>query len=157
MNSPGLMSSLDTFNRFSAPGRPEPVSPREVPIRIESDIVHARLAVREAAKALGFGPTDTTRIVTAASELARNILKYAGSGLVRVRALDTAEHTGIEIEFEDQGPGIADLDQAMTEGFSTSGGFGMGLPGAKRLMDELNIQSELGVGTRISLKKWRQP
>ncbi len=156
MNSPGLMSSQDTSNRFSAPSRPEAARLREVPVRAESDIVLARLAVREAASTLGFGPTDTTRIVTAASELARNIRKYAGSGVVRMRALKTAERVGIEIEFEDQGPGIADLDQAMAEGFSTSGGYGMGLPGARRLMDEMSIQSELGAGTRISLKKWRQ-
>ena len=127
----------------------------ELSIRTESDIVLARRAVREASQSLGFGITDTTRIVTAASELARNVFKYAGEGVMRLRNLDTGNHSGLEIQFQDHGPGIQDLARAMQEGFSTSGGFGMGLLGAKRLMDEMEITSVVGQGTHVVLKKWR--
>jgi serine/threonine-protein kinase RsbT len=127
----------------------------EVIIHEENDIVLARRKVREVANALGFGLTDTTRIVTAASELARNIFKYAGSGILSINNLEDEEHTGIELLFEDKGPGITDISKAMEEGYSTSNGFGMGLPGAKRLMDEMDIWSEIGNGTRVVIKKWR--
>jgi serine/threonine-protein kinase RsbT len=130
-------------------------SGREVVIKTESDIVVARRAVREAATALGFGITDTTRIVTAASELARNVFKYAGEGVMRLRPLDNGGRAGIEATFVDHGPGIPDVAKAMEEGYSTSGGFGMGLPGAKRLMDEMEIQSALGKGTTVTIRKWR--
>jgi serine/threonine-protein kinase RsbT len=128
----------------------------ELPIEAESDLVTARQVIRKTSEALGFGLTDTTRIVTAASELARNVFTYAGRGVVRVRCLDAPGRNGIEVEFEDRGPGIPDLDQALAEGFSTSGGQGMGLPGARRLMDEMCIHSTLGAGTKVSLKKWRR-
>lgn len=126
----------------------------EVPIRSEADIVTAREAIRDAATALGFGITDVTRIVTAASELTRNIYQYAGSGVMRWRVLVQNGENGIELIFEDQGPGIADMTRAMTPGFSTGKGMGMGLPGSKRLMDEMTIQSEVGKGTTICVKKW---
>lgn len=127
-----------------------------VPIRTEGDIVLARRAVREVANALGFGLTDTTRIVTAASELARNIVKYAGEGTMSMRSIDAAVGTGLELEFSDRGPGIADVAQAMAEGFSTTGGLGMGLPGARKLMDDLQIESRVGRGTRVVIRKWRR-
>ena len=127
---------------------------REVPIRAEWDIVLARRAVRETSTALGFGTTETTRIITAASELARNTFTHAGGGIMRVRSLDALERRGIELEFEDQGPGIPDLPRALAGASSTCGGFGLGLPGARRLMDEMSIHSLLGVGTTIRLKKW---
>jgi len=127
----------------------------EVPIREERDVVLARLAVREAASTLGFNPSDTTRIVTAVSELARNLFEYAGRGVMRVISLQEDGRQGIEVVFEDQGPGIIDLDQAMLEGFSTGGGCGLGLPGARRLMDEMEVQSTRANGTTISMKKWR--
>lgn len=133
--------------------RPEPI---DAAIRIESeaDIVASRRIVREAAMALGFGVTDVTRIVTASSELTRNIFRYAGSGEMRLRSIMQADGPGIELVFEDRGPGIADLEGAMKVGFSTSGGLGLGLPGTKRLMDEMQIDSEVGRGTTVTVRKW---
>lgn len=128
----------------------------KVEIKTESDIVVARRAVRDASSAAGFGTTDTTRIVTAASELARNIFKYAGEGTLIMRHIVRADSSGLELEFADSGPGIADLDQAMREGFSSSGGLGMGLPGARRLMDEMEIVSTVGEGTQIVVRKWHR-
>jgi len=120
----------------------------------EGDIVAARRAVREAAQAVGFGLTDTTRIVTAASELARNICKYAGAGVMHVRHVERDDRAGLELDFVDKGPGIEDLEKAMEEGFSTSGGLGLGLPGSKRLMDEMDVRSTAGRGTTVSVRKW---
>jgi serine/threonine-protein kinase RsbT len=128
----------------------------EVPIRSESDIVATRRTVRQVATALGFGLTDVTRIVTATSELARNIVLYAGAGVMRWRELGRSGGVGVELTLEDTGPGIASIDQAMQEGYSTSGGLGLGLPGTKRLMDEFEIASEVGKGTRITVRKWRR-
>jgi serine/threonine-protein kinase RsbT len=128
----------------------------EVPIHSESDIVTARKVIRTAATALGFGVTDVTRIVTAASELARNVFRYAGSGTMRCHNLQQNESIGIEVTFVDKGPGIANVEQAMEPGYSTSGGLGLGLPGAKRLMDEIQVQSEVGKGTTITVRKWRR-
>lgn len=129
---------------------------REVHIRSESDIVVTRRAVREIATTLGFGLTDVTRIVTAASELARNIILYAGAGSMRWRPLDMRGRVGVELTLEDNGPGIASIEQVMQEGYTTSGGLGLGLPGTKRLMDEFEIASEVGKGTRITVRKWRR-
>ena len=126
----------------------------EVNIQEEVDIVAVRKAVREASAAGGFGVTDVTRIVTSASELARNVYAYAGSGVMRWRLLNTNGRSGIELTFEDHGPGIADLDQAMTEGYTSGGGLGMGLPGSKRLMGEMEIASEAGKGTTVTVRKW---
>jgi serine/threonine-protein kinase RsbT len=126
----------------------------EVAINEEVDIVAVRKAVREAAGACGFGVTDVTRIVTSASELARNVYVYAGAGVMRWRLLNTDGRSGMELAFEDQGPGIADVEQAMEEGHTTSGGLGMGLPGSKRLMGEMEIESEVGKGTRVTVRKW---
>jgi serine/threonine-protein kinase RsbT len=127
-------------------------------VRIESegDIVTVRRAVRDAAREIGFGVTDLTRIVTAASELTRNIYLYAGSGEVRWRQLNSGPSPGIEVVFEDRGPGISDLELALERGFSTSGGLGLGLPGAKRLMDEMEIETEVGKGTTVIVRKWRR-
>lgn len=130
--------------------------PHEGELRIESegDIVMARRLIRNAATTLGFGITDVTRIVTAASELTRNLYHYAGSGVMRWRSLAAAAGVGLELTFEDSGPGIPDVAKAMESGFSTSKGFGLGLPGAKRLMDEMTIQSEVGKGTTVQVRKW---
>lgn len=127
-----------------------------VPIHSESDIVTVRKAARLAATALGFGLTDVTRIVTAASELARNIFRFAGSGGLCWRWLDAGDRVGIELTFEDRGPGIPDIAQAMQEGYTTGGGLGLGLPGTKRLMDEMEIQSAVGQGTTVTVRKWRK-
>ncbi len=127
-----------------------------VPIHVEGDVVVARRAVRDAANRMGFGITDTTRIVTAASELARNIVKYAGAGTMVIRAIEQEARAGLELVFADRGPGIADIQQAMTEGYSTTGGLGMGMPGAKRLMDDMTVRSTLGEGTSVVVRKWRR-
>jgi serine/threonine-protein kinase RsbT len=126
----------------------------EFQITSENDIVMARKVVRDAAAALGFGLTDVTRIVTAASELTRNIYHYAKSGVMRWRFLNQSAKVGLELTFEDKGPGIPDVEKAMEAGFSTGKGLGMGLPGAKRLMDELTIESKLGKGTTVVVRKW---
>ena len=128
----------------------------EVEIKTEPDIALARRAVRDVAAEIGFGITETARIVTAASELGRNVHKYAGSGVMRWRALNNGDAKGLELRFEDHGPGIADVNEALREGHSTGGGLGMGLPGAKRLMDEMEINSSVGKGTTVTVRKWRR-
>lgn len=129
------------------------VTPGELVISGEYDIVQARKAVRQAAVEAGFGLTDVTRIVTAASELSRNIFTYAGTGTVRWRGLSD-EFEGLEIVFEDAGPGIPDVEEAMRPGYTTGKSLGMGLPGSKRLMDELELTSTPGVGTTVTIRKW---
>ena len=127
----------------------------EMVISNEHDIVMARKTVRDASTALGFGVTDVTRIVTAASELTRNIYLYAGSGVMRWHVLTRADLSqGIELIVEDQGPAIPDLELAMTPGYTGGKGLGMGLPGSKRLMDELEISSIVGQGTTVIIRKW---
>ena len=127
----------------------------EIAIQGEGDIVATRHTVREIAMKIGFGITDITRIVTAASELARNVYKYGGGGVVRWRQLTAERRSGLELQFVDQGPGIADISKALEVGYSTGNGLGLGLPAAKRLADELEIESDPGLGTRITLRKWR--
>ena len=126
----------------------------ELRIESESDLVTARRVVRDAATTVGFGITDVTRIVTAASELTRNIYQYAGSGVMRWRPVTAEARAGLELTFEDSGPGIANLAKAMEPGFSTSRGLGLGLPGAKRLMDEMTVHSQPGKGTTVEARKW---
>ena len=126
----------------------------EIQITSESDIVVARQAIRQVCATLNFGLTDVTRIVTAASELTRNIYQYAGCGVMRWRALIEGAKTGLEVTFEDNGPGIPDVEQALERDFSTSRGMGLGLPGAKRLMDEMTVQSTAGKGTIVQIRKW---
>lgn len=126
----------------------------EIRIDSESDIVVARKLVRDTATSLGFGLTDVTRIVTAASELTRNIYIYAGSGIMRCRPVASDSRRGVELVFEDKGPGIADITKAMTPGYTTSRGMGMGLPGSKRLMDEMDLKSAVGEGTTVVVRKW---
>jgi serine/threonine-protein kinase RsbT len=129
--------------------------PKAAVIRSDLDIVIARTLARDTAKALGFGAIDQARIATAVSELARNIFLYAGTGSVTVREVAKGGRKGIEIVCEDQGPGISDMDMAMQDGYTSSRGMGMGLPGAKRLMDEFDVHSQQGVGTTITCRKWR--
>src|SRR6185437_16376968 len=123
----------------------------EVPIRDEGDIVAARRTVRDAATQLGFTQTDVARIVTAASELARNVFRYAGEGVMRWSRVEKNDRIGIEIQFADQGPGIEDVELAFNEGYSTGGGLGMGLPGARKLSDEMEIESVVGKGTTVTI------
>lgn len=125
-----------------------------VPIKSENDIIVARRAVRDLAAGLSFGVTDVTRIVTAASELARNVFLYAGAGVMWWSTFDRNGSVGLELTFEDKGPGIPDIELAMKPGYGTSRGLGLGLPGAKRLMDEMVIHSEAGKGTSVTVRKW---
>ncbi|HLQ97341.1 MAG TPA: anti-sigma regulatory factor [Candidatus Dormibacteraeota bacterium] len=125
-----------------------------VTIQKEWDIVAARQLGRDVSKDVGFGTVDQARIATAISELARNIYLYAGNGKVCFEVIDKMERKGMCMIATDTGPGIKNLSQVMEDGFSTMGGLGAGLPGVKRLMDEFDIQSDVGKGTRISATKW---
>ncbi|MGE7763588.1 anti-sigma regulatory factor [Peribacillus sp. NPDC097895] len=120
----------------------------------EWDIVAARQLGRNVAKELGFGTVDQARITTAISELARNIYLYAGQGSVSIEKLNINGKSGLKIIAEDQGPGIEDIRRVMEDGYTTSGGLGAGLPGAKRLMDDFDIESMPGEGTTIVATKW---
>jgi serine/threonine-protein kinase RsbT len=125
-----------------------------VHIDSEFDIVTIRKKVRELSLDIGFSVTDVTRIVTSASELTRNISTHANKGFMSWRRLYSSECSGIELVFEDDGPGIPDINQALKPGYSTSGGIGIGLSGAERLMGELEIESTNGKGTRVTVRKW---
>ena len=125
-----------------------------VAINNPDDIVDARKAGHQLALDLGFSLTDVTMIATAISEVARNITSYAGHGAVRVAVADREGRKALIIRAEDEGPGIADIERAMEDGYSTGRGLGLGLPGARRLMDRLIVESELGRGTVIEMWKW---
>ena len=125
-----------------------------VAINNPDDIVDARKAGHQLALDLGFTLTDVTMIATAISEVARNITSYAGHGAVRVSVADREGRKALVIRAEDEGPGIADIERAMEDGYSTGRGLGLGLPGARRLMDQLIVESELGRGTVIEMWKW---
>lgn len=128
---------------------------RVIPVKTDLDIVAARVEGRNMAREMGFGTIDQARIATAISELARNVVLYAESGEVTIRMIVTDDRRkGLEVVCQDQGPGIADLALAQQDGYSTSGGLGMGLPGTKRLMDEFHIETELDVGTKVTIRKW---
>jgi serine/threonine-protein kinase RsbT len=128
---------------------------RVIPVKSDLDIVSARVEGRNLAREMGFGTIDQARIATAISELARNVVLYAGSGTVTIRVIATRDgRRGLEVLCEDNGPGIADLALAQQDGYSTSGGLGMGLPGTRRLMDEFYIETELDVGTKVTVRKW---
>jgi len=129
----------------------------EVRIRItaDGDIVLARQGARELADRIGFSRTDLTVIATAVSELARNIVRFAGEGEIFVELIETPR-CGVRVVARDAGPGIADVEQALADGFSTYQGLGLGLPGARRLMDEFTVDTEMGRGTTVTMTKWRQ-
>lgn len=120
----------------------------------DDDVVAARQAGRQLAEALGLSPTDLTLVATAISEVARNITAYAGSGEIVVRAVEQRGRRGIEVLARDEGPGIADVDRALQDGYTTGGGLGLGLPGARRLMDDFAIASREGAGTTVTMTKW---
>jgi serine/threonine-protein kinase RsbT len=124
-------------------------------IQSSADIVMVRQSVRKLAVELGFSLVDQTKIVTAASELARNTLDYGGGGTVQLEGLQEGIRKGLRLTFEDSGPGIPDIDLALKDGYTTGGGLGMGLSGTKRLVNEFNIVSRVGEGTRITITKWR--
>ena len=126
-----------------------------LPLATEGDVVLMRQTVRERMKQCGFTLVDQTKMVTAASELGRNALIHGGGGSVRIEVLAEGMRTGIRLTFEDHGPGIADLALAMTDGYSTGSGLGLGLGGSKRLVDEFEVRSAPGAGTRITVARWK--
>jgi serine/threonine-protein kinase RsbT len=132
----------------------EPALQTAIAIDAERDIVTARQRGRELAASAGFGGTDQTLIATAISEVARNILVYALHGEIRLRIEDLCGRSGIVVEAIDAGPGIVDVELALRDGYSTGKSLGLGLPGARRLMDELEIDTRIGKGTTVTLKKW---
>jgi serine/threonine-protein kinase RsbT len=128
---------------------------KTIALETADDIAVARNEVRVMAAALGFRMLDQTRLATVASELARNIVKYAGRGRLIVQPTeDPNGRQALRLIFEDQGPGIPNIEAAMRDGFSTGRGLGKGLPGSKRLVDEFNIESEIGRGTRVTVLRW---
>ena len=124
-------------------------------IRGTQDIVGVRQVVREWAISMGFSLVDQTKIVTAASELARNVVVYGGGGTLAIEALNDGNRRGLRLAFEDRGPGIPDVEAALRDGFTTGGGLGLGLGGAKRLCNEFEIASRPGAGTRVVITRWR--
>jgi serine/threonine-protein kinase RsbT len=126
-----------------------------VPIRVSDDIVRIRHEVRVRAVRIGLSLVDQTKIVTAASELARNTLDYGGGGTVEITTINAEQRRGIRLVFEDTGPGIADIERALSDGFTSGGGLGLGLGGAKRLCNEFEIKSTPGVGTRVMVARWK--
>jgi serine/threonine-protein kinase RsbT len=119
------------------------------------DIVLVRQAVRKKAIGLGFNLVDQTKIVTATSELARNTLDYGGGGTMMLQVIQNGRRSGIRLTFEDQGPGIPDVALALKDGYTTGGGMGLGLSGAKRLSDEFELETTPGKGTRVTILRWR--
>ncbi len=126
-----------------------------LPIRADQDIVRVRQAVRAWTVELKFSLVDQTKFITAASELARNTFEYGGGGTVRLESLQERGRNGLRLTFEDQGPGILDLDLALKDGYTTGGGMGLGLSGAKRLSNEFEIYSKVGEGTRVTITRWK--
>ncbi|MGV0106979.1 anti-sigma regulatory factor [Nostoc sp. DSM 114167] len=126
-----------------------------IEIQSSTDVVLVRQSVRQMAVEIGFGLVDQTKIVTAASELARNTLDYGGGGTVKLETLQEGRRRGLRLTFEDRGPGISDIELALKDGFTTGNGLGMGLGGAKRLANEFEIQSAVGEGTRIIIVRWK--
>ena len=127
---------------------------RKIPIRSESDIVEARRLGRELAREIGFGLVDQTRIATGISELTRNVVRYAGEGVLTLAPVSLGDRRGLEITCEDHGPGIPDIERALRGGSGRGGGLGLGIPGTKRLMDEFKIRSLVGIGTTVVVRKW---
>ncbi|MFI8951649.1 anti-sigma regulatory factor [Streptomyces sp. NPDC053750] len=125
-----------------------------LPIRSDLDLVWVRQHVRQAAAQLGFGLVDQTKLVTAASELARNTLVYGGGGTMETESLTESGARGLRLTFSDEGPGIADLEQALSDGFTSGGGLGMGLGGARRLVHDFAIESDPGAGTTVRVTSW---
>ncbi len=124
-------------------------------IRASTDIVLIRQEVRRWAGELGFSLVDQTKMITAASELARNSLNYGGGGIVQLEALQNGAKRGLRLTFEDHGPGIADINLALTDGYTSGKGMGLGLGGAKRLVNEFEIDSRVGEGTRVIITRWK--
>ena len=127
----------------------------QVAVRGQHDIVNVRQVVRSWSLNVGLGLVDLTKLVTAASEIARNTVEYGGGGMLQIEELRDGLRQGVRLVFEDQGPGIPDIQRAMTDGYTTGNGMGLGLGGTKRLVDEFDISSTPGAGTRVSITKWK--
>jgi serine/threonine-protein kinase RsbT len=127
----------------------------ELPLRAQEDVVAARQFVRSWAVELGLSLVDQTKIITAASELARNAVIHGGGGSIRIQILQETAKRGLRLTFEDKGPGILDIEKAMTDGYTTGNGLGLGLGGAKRLTHEFYIESAPGAGTRVMITRWK--
>jgi serine/threonine-protein kinase RsbT len=126
-----------------------------VPVDSEPHVVSVRQMVRAWAQELGFSLVDQTKIVTAASELARNTIKHGGGGTLRVEMLNEGIRRGLRLVFEDQGPGIPDITLAMKDGYTSGGGLGLGLGGSKRLVNDFSLESQVGQGTKVTIVRWR--
>ena len=126
-----------------------------VPVRTEEDIVHSRQKVRALTQQLKFSLVDQTKMITAASELSRNTVVHGGGGQMRWEVLEQGLKRGLRLHFEDSGPGIPDLQLALTDGWTSGGGMGLGLPGSKRLVHEFDLQSAPGRGTHVSITRWK--
>lgn len=127
----------------------------ELPLAAQEDVVTVRQGVRSLAVEIGLTLIDQTKIVTAASELARNTVIHGGGGKAILEIVKEGSRQGIRLAFEDQGPGIPDVERAMTDGFTSGGGLGLGLGGSKRLCSEFSIETQVGVGTRITVTRWK--
>lgn len=134
---------------------PDDAQPDTLAIRTAEDVVKVRQAVRARAIQTGLSLVDQTRIVTAASELARNALDYGGGGTLAMQIIDDTPRRGVRLTFEDQGPGIADIQLALKDGYSTGTGLGLGLGGARRLCNEFSIESRVGTGTKVTVARWK--
>lgn len=131
------------------------VDVRVVPLRADEDVVRMRQAVRECLVAVGFSLIDQTKMITAASELGRNTLRYGGGGEVHIEKVAGDSRRGVTLSFIDHGPGIADVDLALTDGYTTGNGMGLGLSGARRLADEFELSTAPGAGTTVRISKWK--
>jgi serine/threonine-protein kinase RsbT len=126
-----------------------------VPLHTDEDVVRLRKAARDYLASVGFGTLDQTKMITAASELARNTLRYGGGGEACLSKLNDGSRRGVCMQFLDEGPGIVNIDLALTEGYTTGGGMGLGLGGAKRLSDDFELETAPGKGTRVKIIKWK--
>lgn len=126
-----------------------------IPVRTEEDVVRVRHLARQLAVQAGFSLVDQTKLITAASELGRNTLVHGGGGTVEFAALNDGSRRGVRVTFIDHGPGIADIEQALRDGFTSGGGLGLGLGGAKRLVNQFDLESRVGEGTRVTIVRWK--
>lgn len=131
------------------------VSSETYPLRAEIDIVNLRQATRSACNLCKFSLVDQTKLVTAASELARNAVVYGGGGTARLEQVSNGVRVGVRLVFEDHGPGISDIERAMSDGYTSGTGLGLGLGGSRRLVNEFDIQSMLGKGTTVTIARWK--
>ncbi|MFT3693762.1 MAG: anti-sigma regulatory factor [Kofleriaceae bacterium] len=134
---------------------PSPIEPVRVEVGANEDVVIVRQRAREHAQRAGFSLTETTKLVTAASELARNALEHGGGGIAEIELVTENGRTGVRMKFIDDGPGIASISEALRDGFTTGKGLGLGLGGSKRLVSDMTIDSAPGAGTRITVTKWK--